>query len=87
MREQSQLTPEEARWVKRLQRVLRECPSSRLEFNTTGDPVVTVFDGDKGEEIEAEHARGRGEFSSAITECGADLAELNFPGPVHATAG
>lgn len=37
------LTPTEARWVKRLARVLRDCPDT-LDLSTIGDARLTVLD-------------------------------------------
>lgn len=40
----SNLTKEELAWVKKLQKVLDNCPSDRLGFYTTGDDYVTIYD-------------------------------------------
>ena len=86
MTRQSVLTQDEKRWLKRLQRVLSDCPSDRLEFNTIGDPAVQVIDSTRMEEIDSLHAQG-GEFSGAVLNAGAELGYLTFPGAVHATCG
>lgn len=38
------LTKEEAAWIKKLEKVLKACPSNRLGLITIGDPSLTVFD-------------------------------------------
>ncbi len=80
----SNLSKEERAWLKKLQNLLDACPSSRLGFYTTGDPVVTVYDYDKETEINDIH---NGEFANAVDECDARLGELIFPNFVHSTAG
>lgn len=40
------LKDEELKWVKRLERTLKACPSSRLVLQTMGDPDLTVIDAD-----------------------------------------
>ncbi|MGR5945688.1 hypothetical protein [Enterobacter sp. C4G1] len=37
------LTKQEKVWVKRLNKLLAECPSKRLAFATTGDCDVSIF--------------------------------------------
>lgn len=39
------LTKEEAAWVKKLEKLLLACPSSRVELFTSGDANLTVIDG------------------------------------------
>lgn len=38
------LTRQERAWVTRLEKLLLECPSSRLELVTIGDPNLSVVD-------------------------------------------
>ena len=83
---QSVLTPDEKRWIKRLQKVLSECPSDRLEFNTTGDSAVQVLDASRMDEIDVFYDQGE-EFCNAIVKAGANMGTLTFPGSVHATSG
>lgn len=45
------LTAEERKWVRRVQKALKDCPSKRIGFFTIGDPQVTLYDLDKYEEI------------------------------------
>lgn len=40
------LTEDELKWIKRLERTLKACPSSRLVLQTIGDPDLTVIDSD-----------------------------------------
>lgn len=83
----SALTTEEAKWLKRLQKVLNECPSDRIGFFTVGDPSVFVYDCSKDEQIQEAHDRSSGEFCGAVHDLEADLGVLDFPSAVHSTAG
>ncbi|MCS3605284.1 hypothetical protein [Erwinia rhapontici] len=47
------LTKAEKAWVKKLNKVLSECPSNRLSFYAMGDPDISIVDGDHTEEIDA----------------------------------
>lgn len=38
------LTKQEKAWVRKLNKLLAECPSNRIAFATTGDCDVTLFD-------------------------------------------
>lgn len=81
------LTKQEAAWVKKLQKVLDECPSERLGFYTIGDPTMWVYDKSLDKEI-AEHQEKRdGEFSTSVIAVGADLTMIEFPSNVHSVAG
>lgn len=48
------LTKEEKSWVKKVNKVLAECPSARLTFYAGGDPNVVIVDGNHTHEIDAE---------------------------------
>lgn len=43
----SNLTAEERKWVRRVQKALKDCPSKRIGFFTIGDPQVELYDLDK----------------------------------------
>lgn len=47
------LTKAERAWVKKLNKHLSECPSSRLTFYAMGDRDISIVDGDHTEEIDA----------------------------------
>lgn len=82
------MTDAERKWVKKLQKVLNECPSERIGFYTTGDRSVTVYDRSKEEDINADLDSGRaGEFGCSVDLNDAYFEVLNFPAPVHSTAG
>lgn len=38
------LTKEEKAWVKKLNKILSQCPSTRLGFASMGDPSIYIFD-------------------------------------------
>ena len=79
----AKLTADEARWIKRLQRVLNDCPSDRLGFYTTGDPDVTIYDKSNGAEDDAREL----DFYQIVEDHGAWLAIVKFPACVDATCG
>lgn len=78
------MTPDEKKWVKRLQKVLNECPSKRLGFYTIGDPEVTIYDRDLAEHAELED---REDFCGLVARMDAELGRVTFPAQVHSTAG
>ncbi|MEE9924002.1 MAG: hypothetical protein PBV01_11640 [Brucella anthropi] len=84
----SELTDAESKWLKRLKKALRECPSSRLGFYTIGDDNVFVydksFDAEINELLDAEKGK---DFCTAVYELDADLDCIRFPSNVHSTAG
>lgn len=77
------MTSEEKKWVKRLQKVLNECPSDRIGFYTIGDPTVSLYDTNANDEID----RLDIDFGLAVHELDAYLGEIIFPSCVHSTAG
>ena len=44
------LTKEEKAWVKKLNKHLADCPSSRMRFFTIGDPTIYIANNDTAEE-------------------------------------
>lgn len=81
------MTPEERKWIKKLQKVLDQCPSDRIGFYTVGDPHVTVYDRSKEGAINQTLDSGSGEFANAVDDNNAWLGSLNFPSQVHSTSG
>lgn len=81
------LTEAESRWVKRLQKVLRECPSDRLGFYTVGDREVFLYNRDKEAEVDAHFNNHNVDFCQAVDQADAYLGSIRFPSIVHSTAG
>ena len=79
----AKLTADEARWIKRLQRVLNDCPSDRLGFYTIGDPNVSIYDKSGG----AEDDDSGLDFPQVVERHGAYLSSVYFPACVHSTVG
>ena len=48
------LTKEERAWVKKVNKVLSECPSNRLSFYAMGDPSISIIDNEFTDAIDAE---------------------------------
>ncbi|MHA1081355.1 hypothetical protein ACR9HU_24325 (plasmid) [Enterobacter ludwigii] len=82
------LTKQEKAWVKKLNKLLAECPSKRLAFATTGDCDVSIFNQPQYNAICDEQENNGGEFISAAARIGALFDEvLSFPNQVESTAG
>jgi hypothetical protein len=77
------LTPDEKKWLKRVQRALDACPSLDIGFFTTGDNDVSVYRRPVDDFIDMD----RGEFGSNVDDADARLGELIFPNNVHSTSG
>ena len=82
---QSELTKEERRWVKRVQKVLNACPSDRIGFYTVGDPDIALYDKEKDVD-EIYNDKDYSDFCQAVQDLEADLETLIFPSNVHSTA-
>ncbi|GGA99950.1 hypothetical protein GCM10011491_30250 [Brucella endophytica] len=76
------LTKEEKAWVKKLQKVLDECPSERLGFFTIGDPDVSIYD--KTNEVDFDATV---DLPVSIYEHDAELGSIRFPSNVHSVSG
>ena len=48
----SELTAAERKWIKKLQKVIDECPSERLGFYTIGDNNICMYDAEKYDELD-----------------------------------
>lgn len=82
------LTKQEKAWVKKLNKLLAQCPSKRLAFATTGDCDVSIFNQTQYDAICDEQENNGGEFISSAARIGALFDEvLNFPNQVESTAG
>lgn len=81
------ITAEEARWIKRLQKVLRECPSDRLGFYTIGDPSIEIYDKRFDQEIGDIQASGDIDFCQAVERLDVHIGRVVFPSNVQSTVG
>lgn len=79
------LTSEEKKWLKKLQNVLNECPSNRMEAYTIGDAFITIFDVSAYNSEEAK--RDNCDWCHVVSATNTELANINFPFAVAATAG
>ena len=75
------LTRTEAAWLKKLEELLMNPPTTRIAFNATGDPGLQIFDQSISIEL-----KGDEEFCNAIQRCGAELGHLKTVMPIHSTA-
>lgn len=83
----SELTPAENKWLKKIQKVLNECPPT-LGFYTIGDPSLSVYDRRKEDDINALMDSGQaGDFCIAVDELDALIGFLWFTAHVHSTSG
>jgi len=85
----SDLTKEEAAWIKKVQRALNSCPSDRLGFFTIGDTDVQIYDKEKSVQIDRiyDGNKGTADFCFCVSEAEANLGCLKFPSLVESTAG
>ncbi|WP_028113428.1 hypothetical protein [Ferrimonas kyonanensis] len=82
------LTKAEAAWLKKVQKVLNECPSQRLGFFTIGDDSLMLYDKGREGEINQWMDRHPQDFPVAVEQLDADFGEsLTFPTDVHSVAG
>lgn len=81
----AELTEDERKWLRKVQRVLKQCPSTRLGFYTSGDPCINVYDKNFDAEIDSAMARRTLDFGPCVYELDADLGRLDFPSNVHST--
>lgn len=84
----SKLTKKELAWIKKVQKVLDECPSERLGFYTIGDRDVFLYDLSKENEVSEWMNKNKGDFCWATKALDADFfTSIDFPAPVESTAG
>lgn len=82
------LTAVEKKWIAKLEAVLAECPSERMAAYTIGDPAITLYDCSMDVEIDQlMDSRDTCDFCQAADKVGAILHVVDFPFPVHSTAG
>jgi hypothetical protein len=78
-----ELTAEEKKWIKSVQRALNKCPSVRLGFYTIGDNDLSIYDTNLEHKFDQDK-----DFGHAVAEVDAGASEtLIFPSCVHSTAG
>ena len=82
------LTTAEKKWIAKLEAVLAECPSERMAAYTIGDPNITLYDSTMDAEIDKlMDGYDNYDFCQAVEKVGAALYIVDFPFPIHATAG
>lgn len=83
-----ELTKEEKAWVKKVNKILSQCPSTRLGFASMGDPSIYIFDVTRLDEIYEQLEDNKGDFIPSAQEIGAVSVEcIEFPSAVESTAG
>lgn len=88
MNEVLPLTSEEKKWLKKLQKVLNECPSNRMESFTIGDNNIVIYDISANDSEEAENlARDSNDWCNVVDATGTELATILFPFAILSTAG
>lgn len=79
-----QLTKEEVKWLRDVQKVLDKCPSKRLGFYTIGDPNIFLYNLDYQDEIDSEG----GDLIHILRREGWGFEEtIDFPGRVEGVCG
>lgn len=82
------LNAAEKSWLKRLQKLIDECPSTRMAAFTTGDNDLTIYDLEFEDEInELLDTHECSDFCLAVREAEAELGSIVFPFSIHSTSG
>ena len=81
----SPLTPEERAWLRRVNKVLQECPSARLAAATMGDSFLVFYD--KEAESRASFSDSEGDFIPFLKRRGLDLADVYTSFRIDSTSG
>jgi hypothetical protein len=83
------LTAKEKAWIARLQKCLDQCPSKMLAAYTVGDNDITLYDSSLDTEIEIimSDPSDSQDFCKVALDLDAIIQVINFPFPVHSTAG
>lgn len=78
------LTKAEAAWVKKLNKVLAEAPSSRMRFFTIGDSTIYIADNDTAKEWDTDNTDPllEAQRHDAIAK-----ETIDFPGGVEGVCG
>lgn len=79
------VTPDEARWLRRLARVFAACPSTRLAAATMGDSCLTFYDRDE-ERRNPVDEKDDGDFIPTLERRGAILASVDTVLTIASTA-
>lgn len=83
----SELTDEESKWLKKLNALMKKCPSDRLGFYTIGDPYVEIYDKSFDREIDDIMMNSNKDFGPTVHELDAKLGTIKFPSNVASTSG
>ena len=81
------LTKDEIMWIDKVNKVLSECPSERLSSFTIGDNQISLYDNRFDKKIIEIQENGQSDYCTAVQNLGCDLGSIDFPFPVHSTAG
>lgn len=81
------LTHEEAAWLKKVNALLKKCPSERLGFYTVGDPSIAVYNKSFDDQINDIMMNSNKDFGPTVDAVDARLGAIMFPSNVHSTAG
>jgi len=81
------LTKAEEEWIKKMQKVLDECPTDRMTFYTIGDRDLVIFNVYKINEIEKWLDCTGHEFGTCVDRAHARMGKLKFPHLIRSTAG
>ena len=80
------LTAAEKKWLKKLQKVLNECPSQRMRGHTIGDNDIIIHDDPTRRAWEEKNPAQRLDMGDVIELSGSYLATLDFPFAVESAA-
>lgn len=83
----AELNDAERKWLKKLQKVLNECPSKRLSAYTIGDDTIDIYDNSFESEILGKIGVVYKDWYDVVADFDAHLISIKMPFPVHSTAG
>lgn len=82
------LTKEEKAWLKKLEKVMKSCPSDRIECFNTGDPMLNFFDKNVYEKfMDGKDSRDERDVCIDVHNSGAELASVSANFGIVSSAG
>ena len=85
MSDTTKITAEERKWLRKVQKVIDECPSNRLGFFTTGDNNIVMYDSESYDNLGLRDSVI--DPAPAIESNGLILGSIFFPDNVEGLCG
>lgn len=82
------LTKKEQAWISELQRVVKKCPSKRMEAYTIGDNDITIYDKNAYKAVEDSYSgNDTPDVCQMVDESDSELARIFFKFGIVSSAG